>query len=67
MKHADGLPAKLKAFFEANPDEELTYALIVAKFDISPETAREAVGRLCREGELESFHVIRPKAKGIAK
>lgn len=63
-RHPHGLPARLLAFYEANPDEELTYSDIVAKFSVSPFTAREAVKAL--RSQIESVHIVRLRAKGIA-
>lgn len=56
-------PARLRLFFETNPDEELTYADIQDKFSCSYQSAVKSVKKL---GELESVFVIRLKAKGVA-
>lgn len=60
------LPGKLMAYFEANPEEELTYADLVAKFGVSIRAARACVDRMTPTGELESVHVIRLSTKGRA-
>lgn len=57
---------RLRQFFAANPDEELTYSGIAEKFGCSLWRARHVVRELKESGHLESVHVIRPRAKGIA-
>lgn len=64
---ATDLKSRLTTFFADNPDEELTYAILVQKFDIGMEHARAVVQSLCVDGTLESVHVIRARTKGIAK
>ena len=66
--NAEKLPAKILAYFQANPDEELTYADIAAKFSVSQERARTTVRDLMTgraKALLESVHVVRLKAKGV--
>lgn len=60
------LMASLRRFFADNPDEELSYRDIAAKFDTTVEYARDAVKLLKDRGELESIHVIRLPSKGRA-
>lgn len=66
MKQCDGVQRRLEEFFGANPQEELTYADIVVKFGGTYRSAHSAVARLQARGELESVHVIRLRANGIA-
>lgn len=61
-----GLPARVRKFFEDNPDEELSYKAIMAKFGCTMWTARKCVYELAEAGYLESVHVIRRRVKGIA-
>jgi hypothetical protein len=67
MKHGQGLGARITAFFRDNPDEELTYPIIAAKFGCSVPSARFAVKQLVKERTIESLHVVRLRVKGIAK
>lgn len=61
-----GLIARINQFFKDNPDEELTYADLAAKFGVSPETAHRRVSDAVREGEpIESVHVIRAKRSAV--
>ena len=65
----DSLAARILAYFAANPDEELTYADIAAKFEVSQELARRTVRDLMdgrAKAVLESVHIVRLKAKGRA-
>lgn len=55
------LQDRIRKFFEANADEELTYSDMAAKFGCTPGGARNAVREMRDMGELESIHVIRPK------
>ncbi len=66
-KRNEGIRARVEAFFLANPDEELTFAQLFVKFDANEYTARQIVEQLCRSGQLESVHVIRLRAKGVAR
>lgn len=61
---ATSLRAKLRAFFDANPGEELTRADIAAKFDAGESTVDSALRRMRINGELEAAHVWRLKQKG---
>lgn len=66
---ADSLRALLLAFFEANPDEELTRNDIRIKFrrgggERSTGAMDHALMRLRREGILEAVHVYRLKQRG---
>lgn len=58
---------RLHEFFERNPEEELSYTDITAKFSCSDATAADAVSKLRQARVLESVHVIRLRAKGIAR
>lgn len=64
--HPDSLRAKLMAFFEANPDEELTERQVGDKFGVSIHTVKEALLRLVRAGKIEKVKVIRLPSKGRA-
>lgn len=62
-----GVLNRLRAFYAANPSEELTFLAISIKFSCTLWTARHAVYALVDAGELESVHVIRLREKGMAK
>lgn len=55
----DSKVGRIRAFFEANPDEELTYPDIMAKFGLTHVEARTAVKLLRERKQLETVHVIR--------
>lgn len=57
------LMQRLVRFFKENPDEELTYPDICAKFGCSYGGAKNAVFNLRQEGALECAHVIRKPPK----
>lgn len=57
---------RLLAFFETNPDEELTERQAEVKLACSAESIKEAVLRLVRAGKIEKVKVIRLPAKGRA-
>lgn len=68
IKNGEGLASRLRAFFSENPDEELTYLDIARKYGCSVRHAHHAVDTLTGPGEaIESVHVIRARAKGIAR
>lgn len=58
---------KIKLYLEANPDEELSMAIICLKFNCTYSAAKSAVERMKHTGHYEAVHVIRLRAKGIAK
>lgn len=61
------LTDQLLNFFLNNPDEELTYEDIQAKFEVSPQVAYNMVTTLRRRGaDLESTTVVRLKRAGVA-
>ena len=62
-----GLGVRIERFFLSNPDEELTYVQIAAKFDCTVCAARWAVKELIKRKDIESVHVIRSRSKGIAE
>lgn len=63
-----GLKLRVRRFFAENPDEEMTAAQFRAKFNCTEATRRWIMVSLGGEsGEIESVHVIRLRAKGIAK
>lgn len=57
-----GLPARLLAFFEANPDEELSRTDIETKFSVCESTVQNALQEMRNRGQIVSVHVYR-KAK----
>lgn len=62
------LKLRVRRFFADHPDEELTAADFRSKFNCSEATRRWIMVALGGEGgEIESVHVIRLRAKGIAK
>jgi hypothetical protein len=63
-----GVYRRLIAFFEANPDEELTRADIIVKFDASTKNVDAALSRARLERRIESVHAYRvPVMKRGAK
>ena len=62
----DSLTQRVRQFFAENPDEELTYEDMAAKFDVPVNYCREVVRALKTKGEIESVHVIRNPRKGRA-
>ena len=50
---SSGLRTKLAEFFDANPDEELTFQDIQVKWGVSIACCSRAVRILCEEGLLE--------------
>lgn len=62
------LKYRVKCFFAANPEEELTPAEFRIKFNCTEHARRWLMGELGGEhGELESVHVVRLRTSGIAK
>lgn len=59
-----GFRERLRQFFAANPDEELTRADIMTKFDVPASTVDSALKRMSEAGELAPAHVWRPVRKG---
>ena len=55
----DSKVGRIRAFFAANPDEELTYSDIMAKFGLTHVESRKAVKLLRDRKQLETVHVIR--------
>lgn len=60
------LAARIRQFFVDNPDEEMTYELLTAKFSVHHQSVRDAVRALRDEGLLETLHVVRRVEKGRA-
>lgn len=60
------LATRIRQFFVDNPDEEMTYELLTAKFGAHHQTVRDAVRVLRDEGLLEALHVVRRVEKGRA-
>ena len=61
------IASQLRNYFERNPDEELTFAVVSIKLGCSKRRAVKAVYELVSLGMLESTHVIRRREKGIAR
>jgi hypothetical protein len=59
----DSLATCLLAFFENNPDEELTYADIAVKFDVPQNSIATTIGRLRKCGDVETACVSVVRAK----
>lgn len=60
----DSLHVRLMAFFEANPDEYLSYEDIMVKFSVSLSTAKNAVVHLKARGKpIASGTLIFRKAR----
>jgi len=53
------LTSRLRQFFAANPDEELTYDDVMVKFNVSRRCAYVAAARMEDRGELTRVHVLR--------
>ena len=66
LPKGSGVEAKLRAFFAANPDEELTYSDMLTKFECSRRRLEDAIRELKQDGEFESIHVIRV-ARGLLR
>lgn len=66
-RQRDRLPAKILGYFEANPDEELSYADMATKFGVTVDQIRMAMRTLMHDAPpvLESVHVIRTRRKGM--
>lgn len=56
---------RLREFFASNPDEELTIAQCMVKFDITRSQFDTIAQVLKAEGLIESVHVVRNKRKGV--
>lgn len=54
--------SRMRAFFETNPTEELTFADVATKLDISQEQAVTLVRMLRNDGVCETAYVIRKKS-----
>ncbi len=64
-RHPNGVIARLVAFFEANPDEELTVNDIVEKFGSCRRTVENALYTARQDGEpLEIVRLVRRKRGG---
>lgn len=50
---------RCRDFFAANPNEELSYADIAAKFGVTKKSAEWMVVRLVQKGIVQRIHVIR--------
>lgn len=58
----DKLPAKIAAYFERNPGEELLYDDAAAKFGCRRKTLYRALATLKGAGKVEVVNVIRGKS-----
>lgn len=58
-KSRETVSARIREFYEANPDEELTYADVTEKFSCTYAQAYHAVKHLSRRAEVETVYVIR--------
>ena len=56
------LRARLLAFFDANPEEELTRSDIATKFCVAMKTIDNVLAQARKDGELEPVHVWRRPA-----
>ena len=63
----DNMTERVRRFFVENADEELTYSLMMKKFDLNSNQVHSIVNKLRAKGLLESVHVIRLRTKGIAR
>lgn len=62
-RHEDSVIGRIERYFRENPEEELSYADIAAKFGVSIGYARTAVLKAAdAAGKLESVHVVRLRA-----
>ena len=55
---------RVRQFIENNPSEELTYADMRVKFDLTKTQAWRVVANLLKEGVVEAVTVVRNRAKG---
>jgi len=68
MRHPspDALTRRITSYFQSNPDEELSIADMATKFGCTKHCVTTAIGRIKPEGVIESVHVVRLRARGIA-
>ena len=59
--------ARIRAFYQRCPDEELSIKQIALKFECRVRTVHKALQELKGEGDIESVHVVRRRIKGIAR
>jgi DNA-directed RNA polymerase specialized sigma24 family protein len=64
MTRTEQLPAKLRAYFEANPDEELTPEDIAVKFDANPVNVEVALRYMRKHGQVTVQKVVLVKKGG---
>lgn len=62
---ADSVVGRMKRFFEKNPEEDLSYRDICAKFSCSYAAAADAVKQLRYSRLLECVTVVRTRKKGM--
>lgn len=60
--HPEGLPGRIKAFFERSPTEELTIEDAMVKFDCDAQQLSDALARLRAVKAVEVVRVIRRAA-----
>lgn len=58
MTRSEQLPARLRAFFEANPDEELTPEDIAIKFDVTSVNVEDALRYMRKHGQVKVQRVV---------
>lgn len=64
-RHPDGLIGRLEAFFEANPEEELTYDDVCSKFGAVRKSACNQIAASIRNGgSLEVVTLVRRRRGG---
>lgn len=63
LRRKDSVSSRLMAFFDANPDEELTIGQAAVKLDVSHVAVHNAVAQLSRDGKLERANVVRIPGK----
>lgn len=59
MSANTGIRQRLRAYFEANPDEELSKADMMVKFNASEHAVEQAIWMLKSEGVVERAIVYR--------
>lgn len=67
IRTGEALDRRILAYFEANPDEELSFGDIAAKFSTSEQYACQMARRLLERGELEHVNVLRLPPSARAK
>jgi transposase len=67
----NSLRIRLLAYFDANPDEELSRGDIAVKFSVSTKTVDLVLSQLKKSGQLEPVHAWRrpdsPRARAFSE